>query len=51
LVETVVEMDDQLMEKYLESGEVSIEELTRCLRKGTIERRLVPAVVGPLFET
>jgi len=46
LVETVVEMDDQLMEKYLESGEISTEEIVRCLRKGTIERRLVPAVCG-----
>jgi elongation factor G len=46
LVETVVEMDDQLMEKYLESGEVSIEEIVQCLRKGTMERKLVPAVCG-----
>ena len=46
LVEAVVEMDDQLMEKYLESGEVSIEEMMRCLRKGTMERKLVPAVCG-----
>jgi elongation factor G len=46
LVETVVEMDDQLMEKYLESGEVSTEEVVRCLRKGTIERKLVPALCG-----
>jgi elongation factor G len=46
LVEAAVEMDDQLMEKYLESGEVSIEEIVRCLRKGTIERKLVPALCG-----
>ena len=46
LVEAVVEMDDQLMEKYLESGEVSTEEVIQCLRKGTMERRLVPAVCG-----
>ncbi len=46
LVETAVEMDDQLMEKYLESGEVSIEEIIRCLRKGTMERKLVPAACG-----
>ncbi len=46
LVEAVVEMDDQLMEKYLESGEISTEELIRCLRKGTIERKLVPATCG-----
>ncbi len=46
MVETVVEMDDQLMEKYLESGEITTEEIYHCLRKGTIERRLVPAVCG-----
>jgi elongation factor G len=46
LVEAAVEMDDQLMEKYLESGEVSTEEIFRCLRKGTMERKLVPAVCG-----
>jgi len=46
LVEAAVEMDDQLMEKYLESGEVSTEEIVRCLRRGTMERKLVPAVCG-----
>jgi len=35
-----------LMEKYLESGEISTEELVQSLRKGTMERRLVPAVCG-----
>jgi elongation factor G len=39
-------MDDRLMEKYLESGEVSAEEVLQCLRRGTIERRLVPAACG-----
>lgn len=46
MVEAIVEMDDQLMEKYLESGEMTNEEIYRCLRKGTMERRLVPAVCG-----
>jgi elongation factor G len=46
MIETVVEMDDQLMEKYLEAGEVSNEEILRCLRKGTMERKLAPAVCG-----
>ena len=46
LIETVVEVDDQLMEKYLESGEISTEEMIRCLRKGTIEKKLVPATCG-----
>jgi elongation factor G len=46
LVEAVVEMDDELMEKYLESGEISTEEMIQCLRKGTMERRLIPALCG-----
>jgi len=46
LIEAVVEMDDQLMEKYLESGEISNEEIIQCLRRGTMERRLVPALCG-----
>ena len=46
LVETAVEMEDELMEKYLESGELATEELLRCLRKGTLESKLVPAVCG-----
>jgi len=46
LIEAVVEMDDRLMEKYLESGEISMEEIIQCLRKGTMERKLVPALCG-----
>ena len=46
MVEAVVEMDDQLMEKYLESGEVSTEEILQCLRKGTVANKIVPAVCG-----
>ncbi len=46
LIEAVVEMDDQLMEKYLESGDISVEEIVQCLRKGTMERKLVPALCG-----
>jgi elongation factor G len=46
LVESAVEMDDALMEKYLESGEISTEELVQCLRKGVVEGKLVPAVCG-----
>lgn len=46
LIEVLVEMDDQLMEKYLESGEISLEEMNRCLRKGTIERKIVPVLCG-----
>ncbi|OGP67522.1 MAG: translation elongation factor G [Deltaproteobacteria bacterium RBG_13_47_9] len=46
LIEAVVEMDDQLMEKYLESGEISTEEIIKCLREGIKQSRLVPALCG-----
>ena len=46
MAEAVVEMDDQLMERYLESGEISDEEIMKCLRRGTLEGKLVPAFCG-----
>ena len=50
MVETIVETDDQLMEKYLEGQEISVEELRRALRKATIERTLVPVLCGSAFK-
>ena len=44
IVETAVESEDALMEKYLEQGEVSPEELERGIRKGIISGKLVPMV-------
>jgi len=35
LIETAVEQDDDLMEKYLEGEELSIDEIKGCIRKGT----------------
>lgn len=46
MIETVVEMDDQLMERYLETGEITNEEIMRCLRRGTLEGKLAPAFCG-----
>jgi len=48
MCETVVEMDDQLMEKISGSGEVTTEEILQCLRRERLERRLVPALCGSL---
>ena len=46
LVETVAGSDDELMEIYLEGGEISIEQLKNAIRKGTIARTFVPFVMG-----
>jgi elongation factor G len=50
LIEVAAEMDDGVMEKYLEEDEISIEELKRALRKGTIEVKLVPVLCGSAFK-
>ncbi len=50
MVETIVETDDKLMEKYLEGEEISTEELRKALRKATIERQLVPVLCGSAFK-
>ena len=46
LVETVAGSDDELMEIYLEGGEISIEQIKNAIRKGTIARTFVPFVMG-----
>jgi elongation factor G len=46
LVETLVEMDDVLMEKYFEGKEITTEELKIALRKGTLESKIFPVLGG-----
>ncbi len=50
LVETAVEQDDDIMEKYLEGEEPSIEELKACIRKGTINLSFFPTYCGSAFK-
>ncbi|HMJ79536.1 MAG TPA: elongation factor G [Candidatus Dormibacteraeota bacterium] len=46
LVEAVAEMDDELTHKYLEGEELTVEELQRGLRLGTLQNRIVPVLTG-----
>ena len=46
LVETVAGSDDELMEIYLEGGDISVDQLKAAIRKGTINRTFVPFVMG-----
>ncbi len=46
LVEAVAEMDDNLMHKYLEGLEVTDDEISRALRLGTLQYRIVPVLTG-----
>ena len=46
LIEALVEMDDDLMTKYFEGKEISVDELKKALRKGTLEIKLFPVLGG-----
>ncbi len=50
LIETAVEQDDDLMEAYLEGEEPSIEDIQRCIRKGTIALDFFPTFCGSAFK-
>lgn len=46
LVEKVAEVDDVLMEKFLNGEDITIEELRKAIRKGTIANQLHPIFTG-----
>lgn len=50
LVELAVEQDDELMEKYLEGEEITIDQLKECIRKGTRELKFFPTYCGSSFK-
>jgi elongation factor G len=50
LVETAVEQDDDLMEKYLSGEDVNEEEIISCIRKGVINQAFVPVICGSAFK-
>ncbi len=50
LVEAAAEMDDRLMEKYLEGEDLSGEEIVVALRQGTIGGTIVPVLCGSAFK-
>ena len=50
LVETAVEQDDDLMMAYMEGEEPSIEDLKRCIRKGTRDLAFFPTFCGSAFK-
>ena len=50
MIEAIVETDEELMEKYLEGEEISVDELKKALRKATINRELVPMLCGSAFK-
>ena len=50
LLETAVEVDDEVLEAYLEGNEPDEETLKACIRKGTIASKFVPVLNGTAFK-
>ncbi|HGG59047.1 MAG TPA: elongation factor G [Gammaproteobacteria bacterium] len=50
LIETAIEQDDDLMEAYLEGEEPSLDDIKRCIRKGTIALDFFPTYCGSAFK-
>ncbi|WP_324827012.1 elongation factor G [Qipengyuania zhejiangensis] len=50
LVEAAVELDDDIMEQYLEGNEPDVATLKSLIRKGTMARAFVPVVCGSAFK-
>ncbi|WP_049723349.1 elongation factor G [Gilvimarinus polysaccharolyticus] len=50
LIETAVEVDDDLMMAYMEGEEPSIEDIKRCIRKGTRDLTFFPTFCGSAFK-
>jgi elongation factor G len=49
-IENVVEMDDELMERYLEGEAITNDELLVAIKKGTQEGTLIPVLLGSATE-
>ncbi|PRD39426.1 UNVERIFIED_CONTAM: fusA2 [Trichonephila clavipes] len=50
LIETALEMDDDLLMAYMEGEEPSIEDIKRCIRKGTRDLAFFPTFCGSAFK-
>ena len=50
MIETVVEMDEEVMEAYLEGNEPDVDTLKRLIRKGTCEVQFHPVLCGSAFK-
>ena len=50
LIEMAVEQDDDMMEAYLDGNEPALDDIKRCIRKGTIALDFFPTYCGSAFK-
>ena len=50
LIEAIAETDEDLMEKYLENEDLSVEDIKAGLRRATLAVKIVPVLCGSSFK-
>jgi elongation factor G len=50
LLDTALSVDDAAMEEYFDKGDVTVETLKRCIKKGTISGAFRPVLCGTAFK-
>ncbi len=50
MLDAIAEQDEEIMMKYLDGEELTIEEMKKCIRKGTIENTIVPVCCGTSYK-
>jgi elongation factor G len=50
MIEALSDVDDSIMEKFLEGEDIGEAELRAALRKGTVELKLTPVICGTAFK-
>jgi len=50
MIEALADVDESLMEKFLDGSEISEKEVRAALRKGTVSLQIVPIICGSAFK-
>lgn len=50
MLEALADIDENIMEKFLDGAEVTVEEVMAAIRKGTIDMKITPVLCGTAFK-
>ena len=49
MIESLADIDDGIMEKYLDKADIQSDEIRSAIRRGTLEMKLIPVICGSSF--
>jgi elongation factor G len=49
MIETLADVDDTIMDKFLKGEEILVDEIKAAVRKGTVQQKLTPVLCGSAF--